>query len=195
MNRKLFVLALFALAVAAAPTMAQQTAQTQVNMNMPSFVVLYYRNAVTFDISEAQLASLVGHASGTVDEGSTTLNDFSGDAGVTGSGFTEPSSLSGTVTNFWGVRSIGAPGEQTQVSVSVTTGTISNGTDTIAISNALTRTAGGGAFSASSVTFAPTGLGAGNIQLGDVQFDVDLSGVSSSGAYTGGVVEVTAQNI
>lgn len=195
MNRKLVALVVFVLAMATVPAMAQQTAQTQINMNMPSFVVLYYRNAVTFDVSEAQLASLVGHAAGTVDEGTVTLNDFTGDAGVVGSGFNEPTSLSGTVTNFWGVRSIGAPGEQTQVSVAVTTGAISNGTDTINISNPLTRTAGGGAFTASSVTFAPTGLGAANIQLGDVQFDIDLTGVSSAGAYTGGVVEVTAENI
>ena len=201
MIRKITVLTLFvaALALIAAPAQAQsasQSATATVNINMPSFLVLYYRSSVTFDLTEAQLAALVGHATNTVDEGSVAgLAAFNDDAGVSGAGFTAPSALTGTLTNFWGVRSVAPSSENTTVTVSVTNGNVVNGASTILLSNAQTRLSGAGAFASNSVTFAPTGLGAGSLQLGDVQFDVDMSGAAISGAYIGGTIQVTAQNI
>ena len=205
MLRKLMVLGIFAAAALAiaAPAQAQTiTSQTQVSINVQPFVILYFRNSVQFDVTDAQLAALIGASANPVNEGDATgltLSETPGaDAGVTGAGFTAPSGLKGTVNNFWGVRSVGDASltGETQVSVSITTGTLTNpSADTIAIANAVTKLSADAAFAGSQVQFPATGLGAASLQLGDVQFDVDMTNVSTSGNYTGGVIEVVAQNI
>lgn len=197
--RKYVLLALLTVAVAFVPTMAQQTSDTTVNMTMPSFLILYFRPAVTFNIQATDLESLYGN--GPVSEGgSISANGFDIDAtvdgGVTAGTFptTDPK---GIVRNFWAVRSISANG--TQVSVSITDGAIDHATvagATIGISNPETQSTNLDPQTwATSVSFNSTGLGAGAVELGDVRFDVDMSGATVDGSYTGGTVRVTAQNL
>ena len=194
MTRKLIVLAL--LAMAALPAMAQTTATTNVNMNLPSFVFLYYRGTVTFNLTEANLATALMGGGNPFDEGATSIASLTGDAGVTAASYNDPAALVATVTNFWAVRSLATAPLNTQVSVSFPVGgdTLSNGTDTITLANVETDTSGGG-FGSSSVSFPPTGLAIGAFQLGDVQFDVDMSAVSTDGSYTGGAITISAQNL
>lgn len=190
MLRKLCILAVLCV-VTAAPAMAVQ-ATTQINMNMPSLLILYYRSSVTFDITAGNLSGVLLTGSNPSDEGAVTISGLSGDAGVAGTDFSA-SSATATVQNFWGVRSIANPATvNTQVTVSISSANLSNTIDTITMSNIATDLAGVGGFAASNVIFPPTGL---SLQLGDVQFDVDLSGVTSPGAYTGGSILIDAVNI
>ena len=187
--KKLVLWGLLAFAVAATPNLAQ--VQTDITMTMPGLVVLYYRTEVTFDVDAGTLGGLVNAVPA---EGTTSITGLSGNAGVTGNGFDAIDSLTATVSNFWAVRSIGP--NNTEVTVSVSDGTLNPvGTGEILIANPLTRLSGAGAFASDVVDFAPTGFGAGSAQLGDVQFDVDLSGVEDSGDYTGGEITIDAVNL
>lgn len=199
-----FLLAVVTIAAGfAAPAAAQTTATTNVSINIPSFVMLYYRADVSFDVGDSVMAALIGEGSNPADEGGTTVafdSSFAADAGVSGTatGFTALGSATATVSNFWGVRSLAPVGGSTQVSVSFPSGgdTLSNSTDSITLTG-LETDVSGGSFGGASVSFGPTGLGGlpGGLQLGDVRFNVNLGGVSTSGSYTGGQIEVTAQNI
>ena len=75
--------------------------------------------------------------------------------------------------------------------LSLSTPTMTNGGDSITMSNIATDLAGVGTFAADNVVFPPTGLA---LQLGDVQFDVDLSLVGGAGSYTGGAILIDAVN-
>jgi len=193
MLRKLVLFALLGLACAAAPAVAQ--VQTSVNMDMPGFVILYYRSSVTFNIDQTELSSaLAPTANGGAAPPVTTL--LGGDVGVTGAAINDPSTLLGRVTSFWAVRSVGSA-LGTQVNVSVTGSTLAHSSGLagveIDIANAGTRVNGSGAPFGASVTFPSTGLG--TVVVGDVEFDVDLSGVSRSGSYAGGEIEIEALNL
>jgi len=190
--KKVLLLVLLA-AVASAPVMAI-TASTEIRINMPSMVILYYRDQVTFDVSDSQLAALVGVSPNPYDEGTATGSGMTIDAGVAGTTYTSPSSVTGTINNFWAVRSIGAPTESTEVTVSIPTPSMSNGTDTITLSSPLIRLTAG-SFSGTVVSFGPTGFGGSAAQLGDVQFTVDMSGATTSGMYDGAFVMISAVNV
>ena len=197
--RKIVLFALLTVAVAAVPSMAQQQADTTVNMTMPSFLILYFRPAVTFNIQASDLESIYGN--GPLSEGgSSSGNGFDIDATVDGgvsSGSFPTTDPTGVVRNFWAVRSISTNG--TQVDVSITDGAIDHATvagASIGISNAETQSTNLDPQTwASSISFNSTGLGSGAVELGDVRFDVDLSGATVDGSYTGGTVRVTAQNL
>lgn len=188
MIRKLVVF-LVLVAVTAAPALAVQ-ATTQINMDMPSLVILYYRNTVTFNVADTDLAGVMLTGANPSDEGATTVNGFGGDAGVAGTDFS--SSATATVQNFWGVRSFAPAAQSTQVTVTISTATLSNGGSTITLSNPLTDLAGVGGFGSNVVSFPPTGA---TLQLGDVQFDVDMSAMTTTGSHTGGAILIDAVNI
>lgn len=189
MLRKLAVLAVV-LAVTAAPALAVQ-ATTQITLNMPSLVILYYRSSVTFNVTDTDLAGVLLTGANPNNEGPVILAGLGGDANVTGADYSA-GAVTTTVTNFWGVRSIAPVGDQTQVTVSFSPANLSNGTDTITMNNALTDLAGVGGFASNQAVFAPTGMA---LQLGDVRFDLDLSGMASPGSYTGGGILIDAVNI
>ena len=189
MLKKFSVLTLL-LALTAAPALAVQ-ATTQVTLNMPSLVILYYRSSVTFNVADTDLAGVLLTGANPNNEGAAVIAGLGGDAGVTGADYSA-GAVTSTVTNFWGVRSIAPGGQNTRVTVSFSPASLSNGTDNITMSNALTDLAGVGGFAASNVVFPPTGMG---LQLGDVRFDLDLSTMASPGSYTGGGILIDAVNI
>jgi hypothetical protein len=192
----LFAILVLGLAAAATPTMAQ-TATTNVQMRMPSLLILYYQGTVTFDISQADMDTIVG-GSGLVDENvDPNIAGFSGDAGITGNPagnpFTPVGSEQAEVTTFWGVRSMAT--NQTQVTVSIASGTMTNGASQIVISNEETRLNGDPWAGLTTVLFPPTGMGVGNMQTGDVRFDVDLTNAGLEGLYTGATIDIVATNM
>ena len=200
MSRKLIAFALFTVGIVlvATPAAAQTSGTTSVSIDLPSFVMLYYRSSITIVPSDATLTALIGEAANPADLGNTNLTAFTDDALVDGSstGFTALTSVTATISNFWAVRSLAPSGSSTQVDVAWSAGitTLTNpDLDTISLSNLETQAAGGtwGALD----SFPPTGLGAGNATQGNVRFDVDLSVAATSGSYTGASIIVTAQNI
>ena len=193
--RKFVLLAILimGLAAAATPTMAQTTATTNVQMNMPSMLILYYQGTVTFNISQADMNAIVG-ASGAINEAvDPNIAGFSGDAGLNGTPFTPVGPEQAEVTTFWGVRSMATT--QTEVTVAITGDTLTNGTSSIVISNPETRLNGNGWPGVLTVAFPPTGMGVGNMQTGDVRFDVDLTGAGFEGLYTGATIQISAVNL
>jgi len=200
MSRKLIALALFTVGVAliAVPAQAQTSGTTSVSINLPSFVMLYYRSSVNIQATDATMTGLIGEAANPADLGNINLADFVDDAQVDGSssGYTGLTAVTATISNFWAVRSLAPSGGQTEVSVIWSGGvsTLTNpDSDTLALSNLETQ-ASGGTWGASD-TFPPTGLGAVNATQGDVRFDVDFSNADPSGNYTGASIVITAQHI
>lgn len=190
MIRKLVVVVLLA-AVTSVPALAVQ-ATTQISMDMPSLVILYYRDSVAFNVADTDLGGALLTGLNPNNEGPVTINGFGGDAGVTGADFSPTGVATATVQNFWGVRSFHGAAQNTQVTVSVSSGTLSNGGSTITINNPRTDLAGAGGFAAASIIFPATGFA---LQLGDVQFDVDMSAMTAAGNHTGGSILIDAVNL
>ena len=197
--RKFVLLAILVLGLAAVatPTMAQTTATTNVQMNMPSMLILYYQGTVTFNIAQADMDSIVGGSGAFNEAVDPNIAGFTGDAGITGdpagNPFTPVGSEQAEVTTFWGVRSMATL--ETQVTVAITSGTMTNAGSQIVISNEETRLSGDAWGGLTVVSFPPTGMGVGNMQTGDVRFDVDLTNAGLQGLYTGATIEIQALNL
>lgn len=200
MSRKLLALALFTVGIALVitPAEAQTSGTTAVSINLPSFVMLYYRSSISIVPSDATMAGLINEAANPADLGNINLTDFTDDALVDGdsSGYVALNSVTATISNFWAVRSLAPAGGTTQVGVAWSGGvsTLTNpDLDTMALSNLETQT-GAGAWGATA-SFPPTGLGAVAATQGNVRFDVDLTAAATSGNYSGASIIVTAQNL
>jgi hypothetical protein len=185
MLRKAFVFILLA-ALAAVPALAVQ-ATTQINLDMPSLVILYFRSAVNFTVADTDLSGAMLAGANPNTENAAAVNGFGGDAGVTGADFS--TTATATVQNFWGVRSFAGVGSNTRVTVSVSSATLNNGASAITLSNPRTDLAGAGTFAADNIVFLPTGFA---LQLGDLQFDADMSAMTLPGNHTGGAILIDA---
>ena len=207
MYRKLLTLALFVAAASLVATpAAAQAAQgtTDITIRMPSFVILYYQGSVELRPDNATVAALAGATATEIDEAdSVPILDFTGSANVDGDG-TAIGNATATLTNFWAVRSLAAPGPGTGTTVTVSfptvpagSDTLTNGTASMVMSNLDTRAPGSidATFNGDgSSSFDATGLGLGALQLGDVRFEVDLTNATFSGDYTTGAIQIDAVN-
>lgn len=179
---------------------AQASGSTDVDINLPSILVLHYFSNVDVTISGGVLQTWLGATSdlgtqagsGAV-SGSTIQTDVD-ISGAAGYGPTnDPAALLLTLQNAWAVRSLAATGESTQVSITLDDGTLTHvGGATISVSSAGVRQSGGGAF-AGSTSFAPPGLR--NPKLGDVQLTLDLTSATTAGDYLDGQFTITVNNI
>ena len=185
MLRRVFVFALLAALTVALALAVQAT--TQINLNMPSLIILYFRSAVNFTVADTDLSGTMLSGANPNNEAAAAVAGFGGDAGVTGADFS--STATATVQNFWGVRSFAGAGASTRVTVSVSSATLSNGASTITLSNPRTDLAGVGTFAADNIVFPPTGFA---LQLGDIQFDSDMSSMTLPGNHTGGAILIDA---
>ena len=198
MFRKILVLTLFiaGTAILATPAAAQANGATNISIDLPSMVILYYRTSVELAPTEAVMQTLIGEGSDSISGAGVTLTDFSGDATIDGSegGYTAPTTVQATIDNFWAVRSLGSG--NTTVAVAWNSGTptatLTNpGSDTIDLTALQTQAATGGTWGASD-SFPSTGLGAGGPMQGDVRFTVDLTAADTAGVYGGASVMITA---
>jgi len=197
-------LAVGALALlAAAPALAQATGSTTVSVQIPDIVILHYFSTVDVTINANEMGSFL---TGVPDDSS--FDEGTGSAAATLSGGVlqadlnmTPTALTGDPTaavlllqNAWAVRavSLGNPGSQTQLDVTVTTPTLTNGgTSSMTISSATVSDGVGPA--AGTITFATPGLG--TPEIGDVELTLDMTLASDAGTYTGGVFTLQASNI
>lgn len=179
---------------------AQASGATDVDIELPSILVLHYFSNVDIQVSgnvlqtwlgvtsDAGIASGAGAVAGTSIQ--TDLS-IAGDGDYTPTN--DPTAVPLTLLNAWAVRSLAATGESTQVTIAVNDNTLSHtGGDTITVSSGGVRVTGGGAF-AGSASFSPPGLAAP--QRGDVQLTLDLSNATLSGAYDDGQYTLTVNNI
>jgi hypothetical protein len=184
--------------VIASPSQAQISGTTDIEIDFPPLLILFYYSTVDLTISAANLqAAVLTPNVNPVDRG--TFN------GVT-SGFTEDlaidssTNFSSTVTltlnNAWAVRSVGPLLGQVQIDLDFPVNTLTHTgvpANTIGLGNILTTEDAGPSGPANPVVFDHQGLG--NPVTGDITIDLNLSNAGLSGTYNGGSYRVTATSI
>jgi hypothetical protein len=169
---------------------AQATGNTAMSVQLNPLAILYYRSSLTLTVSANDLATALANANPS-DNGalSTALTGAAGalnaDTTVAATPFNAATILT-TLSNFYQVRST----RGFTVTVSLPTPTLTNGTSgTITMSNAVTQINGSGYGASASAT--PASLGTTN--AGDVQFNMDVSGVHDlavATTFAGGVIRL-----
>lgn len=192
----LIVVAVVALLMAAAPATAQVTGQTDISIDFPPLIILYYYSDVTVTISASDLAGFVisgWDGTSAIDQGSQTGSGFEPD-------LTVPTATDGSLSaallalrNMWGIRAVGDNGDIT-VSTALVTGsetlTGSNG-GTITMGDTIgLRLSGDTGAGVTPVDFTPQGLG--TVQFGDVVIPLNLQDAAQGGLYQGGQFTISA---
>ena len=174
-----------------------------VDINLPSILVLYCYTNVDVTVSTAALAALLGvaGADNTVSRagpGLIAASESAGDlVGAPGTALDTTFSTSADMTDvklnmndICAFRAIEpATGNGVNVDATVTDNTLTNGTSTITFSNPLVRASAPGFSVDEDVT---AGLGLGNAIPIDVQVQMDMSSASIAGDYVDGAVTVVA---
>lgn len=162
------------------PSQSQAQLDVDVTIGVNDIIILYAYTDLTVDIPAASLESLLslpGTCTGLeCDEGTGSVS-ASDNGGTLEADFNLSSTLGGadltqvplTLQNVWAVR--GISDGNINIVVSLENGTLSNGGSQIVINSATPSNTG----------FAAPGLG--SEVVGDVDTEVDLSGVSTSGAH------------
>jgi hypothetical protein len=177
---------------------AQASGTVSIDIDYPPLVILWYYSDLNINIPTASLAGVMIGGTGDTAVPDATAPTLTWGAGLTAdAGMTagdapisvgDLTSVALTITNVWAVRSVGPATATTDVSADFSGGTdnatlTGPGTDTITINS----------IAANPNSFSPTGFG--GIQVGALEFDLDLSSADTSGAYTGGQFTITAENI
>jgi hypothetical protein len=188
--------------IGSAPAFAQATGQTAVSVDIPDIVILHYFSSVDVTIDANAMGSFLtgtpGNAS-EVDEagasGTASLagSNFQLDLAMTPAGLTgDPTAAVLVLQNAWAVRAIsqGNVGSSTELDISVTGATMSNGSSQVAITAA---TVNDGTSNAATISFPAPGL-APALQ-GNVELTLNFSNAVDAGSHTGGEFTLTATNI
>jgi len=201
------LLAVVAMLVApATDARAQATGTVNVSVDFPSLVILYYFSDIDVTITEPVLASYLTDGAGdAINESSvavsashtspaTLFDDF--DAAMS------PTPLVNSISdvfvplqNAWAVRSIGRPGgTNTQVDIqSVTPSLTGSNGGAMNLDGVTLRPSGGVGIGSATVSFLPAGLL--NPQMGDIVLELDITGATTEGSYTGASFILRAQNL
>ncbi len=191
------------LAIATVVQVAPASAQTlvyDVGVDFPDYVVLWYWDQITFDLTTAELTNYivgkepanVGHQSATVGLAGSTLGVDADIRSATGNPLTGGPRLWLTVPDAWAMRSVSASGD-TQVSISIIErdATIAGpGNNRIRVQRARVAAAGR---EGTNIVVPSTGA-SGHI-WGEILLRVNINRAKVSGTYSGIVVQLTAENI
>jgi hypothetical protein len=200
--RAVLGLVCLALVGSAAAPLAPASAQTldyDVGVDFPEFVVLYFWDQITVDISATELATYMF--------GGTQVNAGSASSfgTFTGGGIRTDAKIDDVVddgllvdpddpvwlgvANAWALRSVSSSG-QTQVSIKVKKKDGKQGRDKITA-----KTAHVSAASQVGKTIVVPSTGYSFIQWGNIYLELDLTKASTAGTYRGIEVEIKAENI
>lgn len=172
---------------------------TDVDINLPSILILFCYDEIDVTITAANLATLMVGGAATGDDAATTALGTTTPAVVgtnlEGTVITLSSALNVNedavflnLLEVCGIRAIGN-GNGVDVSVALTANTTlanTTGAGSILIDQAQTRANGGGAFAA-TYNIPDASLGLGNLNLVDVQLELDLTSASEAGDYSSAV--------
>jgi hypothetical protein len=191
------IVAILAMTLVVAPVSKEAQAQsasgaTAFTIAFPSVVVLHYWSTLNMTLSTADLTDfLIGNTTGDDNEGtkgSVTISESSGNleanADITSTTVNGITAVTLHIQNAWAVRAVGTAAKP-NVTMSFTASSASlsgPGSNSIAASNYFVGT-GGGVPSAATVTFPAPGLA--TPEVGDVAFDMNLTGATESGSYAG----------
>ena len=194
-----FAVTALVLVLTASPVQAQATGDTDVDINIPDIVILHYFSNVDITIGSNEFGTFLTGSPGdsSIDEGTVApaAGGFTQDLAMAPSALTgTPAAAVLTLQNAWAVRavSLGAPGSQTQLAITLPDATLDHVTTaaTMTISSAAVDDGGG---AAATITFNAPGMG--NPQLGDVELTLDMTNSTDAGDYLDGVFRLTATNI
>jgi hypothetical protein len=175
----------------AAPASAQVSATSDIAIQVPSIVILYYYPTINVGLSQAALLTALTGGTNPISMGaiSPAAGGFSQDLNIVPTDLNiDPTATVLELDNAWAVRSIHA--NNVQVSIALTSDTLSfgGGSSTIVMSN---EQVGVGGTWGSSVAFPAPGIQ--NYTTGDVRLSLDFTNATESGNYTGGQFEITAE--
>jgi len=177
---------------AADSAFAQAVGNTNVSIQLNPLAILYYRSAVTLQVSANDLATAIANGNPS-DNGASTFalagaaGALSGNATVAANPFNAAAILT-TLTNFYQVRSTRA----FTVAISIPTPTLTAaGSGQITLSNGETQIQTVGVWGATAGA-NPASLG--TVNAGDVRFNMDVTAITNvtvATTYTGGVIRLT----
>lgn len=198
--KKLVTICAVALAitfVGAGTASAQVTGTTDIDIDFPNLLVLYYYDAIQVNIDAATLADVLGATVDTSAGDLTTVQETLGaaiNASVGGTDLEALANVTGDLTTgnlssiqldllgVWGLRGLTGTAS---VQVNPTTNTaLVNGTSQIDVSAPQIRLSGAGGWTGAGTDISVTTSGLGTLQRGDVQLTLDMSGVTASGNHT-----------
>lgn len=199
MNNSTKLLALVLVAAAALfgavqPAQAQAVGTTAVSVDLNGIVILYYYSSVNVTMP----SNLLGPSAVAAAAANPTAVAVATGAEATLANPTSATPIALNAVNLdllnaWSVRALNTTGANTQVTISGTLDTLTDGgTGVISIGNRQVRVTAG-AFAGTS-TFASAGTFV-TPQTGDVRLVLDMTGVVGTGSYTGGNYTLTALNI
>jgi len=170
---------------------AQAVGDTAISIDFPNIVILHYISTLTLTFD----AGTITPAQDSVDEGAASdtasITDATAtfDLGVTGAGASPvPASVPVLLQNAWAVRGISTSGT-IDVDISITGANATDGGTSTATMSAATVT-GGGQGPLASITIPAPGFGTPTV--GDVNFSLDVSGVTTAQTHTGMSYQITA---
>jgi len=188
--------ALIAATIPAAPAAAQVSGQTNISIDFPPLIILYYYGTMNITLTAADLEGVFSGGTNPVNRGiASSTNGLSPnlniDASLASPGGTATATLD--LVNSWAVRAIATSAQSIQVGITIDTATLTlSGSDQITMSNGQVCQ-NGGASCGATTSFAPTGLG--NAEIGDIMLDLDFTNATHSGTYSGGQFTITAQAV
>lgn len=197
-----------ALSFFASPSPAHAQVSTDVDISMNGVVILHYFSQVNFTVPAATLTAWLN---ATADQGTRadnlsntgTVLDADSDIVNNGADMTvDPTgnSVDLHMVNVWAVRSINTNGNQTEVAIAKSAGTVelvhaADATKKIVVNTTEIRE-NAGAWGANA-QFDPPGLF--NLVVGDVKLNLDFSAATLAGSYSvagaGTVYQLTATNL
>ncbi|MEM1180992.1 MAG: hypothetical protein AAGM22_21810 [Acidobacteriota bacterium] len=166
---------------------------TDIDIDLPSIVILSCFDQIDVSITAANLASLLVGAPATGDEALTTPlgtvtpsvvgTDLEGNPVTLDTSLSaDPSSIFLNLLGVCGVRAIGNGGG-VDVSIVGENLTLAGPSGSIVVDSVRTRRGGGAAFGP-SFNIADANLGLGNVNLVDVQLELDLADARQAGDYS-----------
>lgn len=169
---------------------AQATGQTDVDINFPNIVILNYPSSLTIDFTATDPLEDANDEGSLTPAAVTLASPATIAAGLTPTAGTLniPNSVAVTVEDVWAVRGLSDDGDIT-VAATIDTASATNSTSTATISGLEVVD---GATSGASIDVPSPGFALSNAVIGDITFDLDISGVTVAGIHTGIQYTITA---
>jgi hypothetical protein len=170
---------------------AQAVGDTDISIDFPNIIILYYIDTLTltFDAGTITAESAVdeGPAADTAGIDDVTATFDLGVDGTTGTTNPLPASVPVLLQNAWAVRGITDSGD-IDIDITIASADAVNGSSTATMSAATVT--GGGIGPSAGITIPSPGFGTPTI--GDVNFSLDVSGVTTAQTHTGMTYTITA---
>jgi len=164
---------------------------TDLTINFPASVILSYQSALTLNFIEGY--NILNAESGGGANISSLASAVTADSAInTASSASTPSNIHVTVLNAWSVRASGV----VSVAISCLGACAATQSGSIAsVTNLTLRSGHPAAGQGVNISFPGNSLGLGQAIKGDVDFYLDISAVSRTGAHTGLAWVITATAI